>query len=686
MRRRPGDFLVAVDDVAYRGSTSGTSSERFTYFAGTEWNVLRLSCRQQKLSMWGIRHDTKIINVLSRLLPAGPNDITLGGRADKVFFRHLLSLLDRDSCVLRGYPSRLCELAVQWRHLPIENVIAVISTGECLYDYQRTLLAETFNAPVINEYGCHETGISGLSCPEMGQLHVDAIRCFYEVIDEQLVTTDLYNNVMPMIRYRCGDLVELDDRACVCGRPGPTIQVKGRRDDKIRTAHGGLCPAGAVRMPYVADVKVYGAIRSGDKIHILGTNGPDAPLDDLPPALASWAFDTFGPVSLSVGAYSDPGKCPKEYSSRFCSDVEWVEVLTSRPWFGGVSEGARPEGELSDVAELLHLLIRPSALANGAGTFPATWKLHDQILAKHPNADPIMEVTVARILLFGCCFDNPIHPDNDKFSAALARLLRAAGRSRARGAIIEATAAEVDIVIAAWLVAKSSIKLFLRSATAPCLPLDTLNAHHLLCAIEFALRREQGCQRSVAINRLRPLLAVLIGDACFFAPCFGAWLLKSWRPLLPAMPLPLASPQRPNYSFVKMWCELRRHMCCNSGQAKRALIRLKNNARYKGEIARCLIEEGYVSLITGERLEPARWTSIINDHAELLTDTMQYIDPLPWAPIMRRLAHTAFQAGQRHFAYQCLAASTAPSSRLSAFDRLTAAVNAKQSILYDPCA
>ena len=202
IRSNPGLFLANVDDVVYRGTTSGSRGKFFVYFAGNQWNQMRFVARRRSLAWWGIDDNTPIINVASRMQPVRSVDMAIAGTPDQVI-QFLLTLSQRPF-VIRGYPSRLCEIASLQQELP--PALAVICTGECLFDYQRTLLEKVWQAPVINEYGCQETGISGLTCPEVGRLHLDCDRCLYEIIDGQLVTTDLYNQVMPLVRYKCGDV------------------------------------------------------------------------------------------------------------------------------------------------------------------------------------------------------------------------------------------------------------------------------------------------------------------------------------------------------------------------------------------------------------------------------------------------------------------------------------------------
>jgi phenylacetate-CoA ligase len=247
VRSQPGNFLANAKDIVYRGMTSGTKGIHFTYFAGQTWNQARLAARARSLSWWGIDEQTPIVNVASRLQPIRAVDLALVGEINSALIDSLVDLLSSRLVVIRGYPSRLYEVAVQLQSMKVSAVKAVICTGECLYEFQRSLFSKVFQAPVIDEYGCQETGISGFTCPEAGQLHLDSDRCLYEMIDGELVSTDLFNETMPMVRYRCGDVLEINSEACTCGRPGPTAKVLGRVEDRIYTLQDRAF-AGSIKM------------------------------------------------------------------------------------------------------------------------------------------------------------------------------------------------------------------------------------------------------------------------------------------------------------------------------------------------------------------------------------------------------------------------------------------------------
>lgn len=129
---------------------------------------------------------------------------------------------------------------------------AVVSTAETLLDHQRQVMAEAFQAPVVNEYGARDGGIIAYQCPA-GRMHAFSENCYLEVVDPvtgeplpvgqagALLVTDLYNRVMPRLRYQLGDVLALSPKTCLCGIRYPVIQeIDGRVDDMFVSLKGSF--------------------------------------------------------------------------------------------------------------------------------------------------------------------------------------------------------------------------------------------------------------------------------------------------------------------------------------------------------------------------------------------------------------------------------------------------------------
>lgn len=132
------------------------------------------------------------------------------------------------------------------------GIKVIVTTGERSSLHQRLALQDHFNCPVVNEYGCTESGIIALQC-ERGNMHVASHNLIVEVVDREtgdnlepdktgeVVITELHSFAMPIIRYRLGDLTQFRSGVCDCGRKTPLIgEVQGRISELIRRPDGSM--------------------------------------------------------------------------------------------------------------------------------------------------------------------------------------------------------------------------------------------------------------------------------------------------------------------------------------------------------------------------------------------------------------------------------------------------------------
>ena len=661
IRSNPGLFLANVDDVVYRGATSGSRGKFFVYFAGKEWNKMRFLARRRSLAWWGIDDNTPIINVASRMQPVRSVDMAIAGTPDLVI--QFLLTLSQHSVVIRGYPSRLCEIASLQQKFP--PALAVICTGECLFDYQRTLLEKVWQAPVINEYGCQETGVSGLTCPEAGRLHLDGDRCLYEIIDGQLVTTDLYNQVMPLVRYKCGDVIHLDSSDCTCGRTGLTGKILGRIEDTVRTIDGIKHP-GEIVMPHINGICNYQVMRQGKNVTVQVLERAIASTVLHP--LRTWVNTTFGKVNtkilLSKNTQAKPGNNTFNYT---CDDATWIHSITKESW-QLLQKPVLPNHAIK-AAQLLKQLVQPTVIVN-SGIPPTTLTLLNEILDLPPDKSPEIELITARILLFSCSFlaDNPqlVTLIYNRAAERLQNVLIYEPKNNsAIDLLIPSLFLDTDVAKAVW--AKGELK--------EC-QLDTFNVHHLLYAFEAAVKK--AAKRNIA---LKPLLSVLIGDLNFFAPRFGYWLLAHWCELIHAQPIQHHI-SAPLDNFSNAWLK-HRQMICGGKSSDDAFLELQSQAKTSAEKARVHIEQGYSILLRKLEFDPEEWLKILQASAGVDDRSLSNndIDLIAWLPIVRSLTKPLL-AIKPEMAYECLVVSSTPSSRISAFERI-ASQNDKQSVICD---
>lgn len=124
----------------------------------------------------------------------------------------------------------------------LPGVSGILSAADWLDPELRTAARQAWGIPLLEHYGSTESAFAGaVECPACDGLHWQALDLLPEVVDPlgdaplppgqpgELVLTTLQREAMPLIRYRTGDMVRLDERPCACGSPLPRLRaVLGR--------------------------------------------------------------------------------------------------------------------------------------------------------------------------------------------------------------------------------------------------------------------------------------------------------------------------------------------------------------------------------------------------------------------------------------------------------------------------
>ena len=157
-----------------------------------------------------------------------------------------------------GYASSLALLAAhaveRQRKLRLPQLKVVCTTGEPLYEHQRTLITEVFGVPVANEFGSRDIGFTAHETPQ-GQMLLASESIILEVLDEagvpvaagemgEAVMTGLCSDAQPFIRYRTGDMVRMSTEPDRAGRGLHVIaEVVGRNTDFLVRSDGTIMHA-----------------------------------------------------------------------------------------------------------------------------------------------------------------------------------------------------------------------------------------------------------------------------------------------------------------------------------------------------------------------------------------------------------------------------------------------------------
>ena len=112
----------------------------------------------------------------------------------------------------------------------------------------RNELMRAFQVPVHEVYGGHEFGCVASTCERQDKMHIMMAECLVECVRNgrhvasgelgEIVVTPFTNKIMPLIRYRPGDVGRFYEDYCACGRQTQLLVVEGRLEDTVVTSKG----------------------------------------------------------------------------------------------------------------------------------------------------------------------------------------------------------------------------------------------------------------------------------------------------------------------------------------------------------------------------------------------------------------------------------------------------------------
>jgi phenylacetate-CoA ligase len=253
-------------EIGYTSGTSGTPTE----------NYLDQESIDRSFALWSRFHETigikkgmKSIRFSGRLI-VNPEQKTVPFWVYNYFDKQLLMstyhLTERNIVqyinkinkfspqYLDGYPSAFYIIA----NFAINNgiklkcqPIAITTTAETLYDYQRSIIQKFFQCKVYNQYASSEGSPFITEC-KSGSLHVNMDSGIFEFLNKnnepakpgeiaRMVVTSFRNLKTPLIRYDILDTVILSEHMdCECGCKMPIIEkIIGREDDILWTEEKG---------------------------------------------------------------------------------------------------------------------------------------------------------------------------------------------------------------------------------------------------------------------------------------------------------------------------------------------------------------------------------------------------------------------------------------------------------------
>ncbi len=258
IRANVKDFICLPPDTAYE--TTGTTSKKTkrVYFSRNE---VKEAGWAGAVGLWGlgVRPNDRVASAFDySFWVSGPvlqaSCEVLGcfhveaGRIDPAEFYD--RLMDYGITVIVGDPSwilRLTEIAEKKGRWPLK---LLIGGGENMTEETRRYIEKVWKADMILSYGQTEAfGAIGMEALAKDGYHLNEFHNYFEIIHPdaqgygELVYTNLNRRVMPLIRYRSGDITRFIEIPSKSGLPGRRIEkLKGRVDEWTVTAMGNIAP------------------------------------------------------------------------------------------------------------------------------------------------------------------------------------------------------------------------------------------------------------------------------------------------------------------------------------------------------------------------------------------------------------------------------------------------------------
>jgi phenylacetate-CoA ligase len=151
-------------------------------------------------------------------------------------------------CCTPTYALRMAETAgemgIDLRSAAIRRTIHAGEPGASI-PATRAVIEQSFDAEAFDHTGMTELGPTGFSCTARDGVHLVESEFIFEVIDGELVATNLGRWGSPLIRYRTGDRVTLSRDPCPCGSAFAKLVggITGRVDDMITVRGVNLYPS-----------------------------------------------------------------------------------------------------------------------------------------------------------------------------------------------------------------------------------------------------------------------------------------------------------------------------------------------------------------------------------------------------------------------------------------------------------
>ncbi len=259
IRSNPDEFVCQKPDTAYESTGTTSKKTKRVYFSRQE---IREAGWAGAVGLWGVglRKEDRIASAFDySFWVSGPvlmaSCETLGcfhveaGRMDPDEFYERLA--DYKLTVIVGDPSwLLCFSQIAEKRGAWPNLKLIIGGGENMTEETRRYIESVWKCDFLLSYGQTEAfGAIGMESRAKEGYQLNEFHNLFEIVDRdkdgygELVYSTVNRRVMPLLRYKSGDITRFVETPSKIGMPGRRIEkLKGRMNEWVATAMGNVAP------------------------------------------------------------------------------------------------------------------------------------------------------------------------------------------------------------------------------------------------------------------------------------------------------------------------------------------------------------------------------------------------------------------------------------------------------------
>lgn len=258
--------MLPSNVVPYRiTSSSGTLGQPKTVYRSKEDTAISVEILEKMLIMAGVsKNDSIFIGqpfdmahfgylVFEAAKKIGALSIPVGiSVSNEVFVKYVQTYKPSVLCTSMSRLLSIIDLLVSMNIKELPYVKKIILAGEPLKGNGINKIKHYFKTTPYNFYGSEETDGLASDCASHHGLHFFDGYYYIELLEieglhpqkpqnriGEAVITSLYQTATPLIRYRLGDIVEIDTTTqCNCENSSPLIHVLGRAGDSFHIFDG----------------------------------------------------------------------------------------------------------------------------------------------------------------------------------------------------------------------------------------------------------------------------------------------------------------------------------------------------------------------------------------------------------------------------------------------------------------